>query len=116
MLKYFFEVILKSSSLDTDLVVYTWKKLYELLKLTPSTDRPRANVTKEMTEEQDEYEQKEFNELAEYFLRNTVEYVNNAQISNKNQDNKFLSQVVKHLLVALRAKENKYLFENQYVL
>lgn len=113
MLKYFFDVILKKPSLDMDLVVYTWKKLYEMLKLTASTDKSRANFTEEMRQEQDEYEQTEFNELAEYFLRNTVEYVNNSQVSNKSQDNKFLVQVVKHLMVALRARENEYLFENQ---
>jgi len=113
MLKYFFEVILKKPRLDSDLVVCTWKKLYELLKLTPSTSRLKANMTMEMLDEQDEYKLNEFNELAEYFLRNTVEYVNSAQVSTKTKENKFLIQVVKHLLVALRAKENKYLFENQ---
>jgi hypothetical protein len=70
-------------------------------------------MTKEMADEQDEYELNEFNELAEYFWRDTVNYVNSAQVSTKTLEKKFLIQVVKHLLVALRAKEKNYLFENQ---
>lgn len=114
LLKYFFVVILKKASLNQSLVIQTWKKLYELLKLTSCDySESRKVLTDEMTAEEADYDEKEFNELAEYFLRNSIEYVNNYQVSNKNQDKWFISQVIKHLLIALRSKGNKYLFENE---
>jgi len=112
MLKYFFEIVVKKPSLDKGLVLLAWKKLYELLKLIPaeSVDN-RKNFVDELHAEEDEYAHADFAELREYFLKNTIQYVDSCQAGK--QDNVVLVEVVKNLLVALRDKGNAFLFEDE---
>ncbi len=115
MLKYFFEIIVKKPSLDKNLVILTWKKLYELLKIMPTTSiDKRTNFLNELhADEEEEYAHANFVELQEFFLHNTIEYLEKFQTAAKQSDNTVPVEVVKTLLAALVYKENSVFLEDE---
>lgn len=116
MLKYFFEVILKKASfLDTGLILQTWQKLFELLRLLPSaTKDTRPIFADEVHAEDEEHAQSHYYDLSKMFLKSTLDYVVNFQ-AKQALDSKFYSQVVRLFFIALRTSENscRHLFENE---
>lgn len=114
MLKYFFSVILKKPYLDSKLIAHVWQRLFELFKLTPTEVHDKRNeFLEEMDDESQTYARLDLTEIVEYFIKNSIEYINKYSMSTKQTDNKFLSQVVNQLFVALRMEKNSYLFENE---
>ena len=114
MIRYLFSYILKKPFLDSKLIAQVWKKLFELFKLTPTEVHDKRNeFLEEMDDESQTYARLDMTQIVEFFIKNTIEYINKYLVSSKQTENKFLSQVVNQLFIALRMKKNSYLFENE---
>ena len=111
LLKYFFEIILKKPSLDSkccenesfkmsnlkiitsnqteNMILLIWKQFGDLLKLSAASDEMEISVhqNEQVREEMDEYAHMDLSQLVETFLRCSIEYINNHQVSNKQHEN-----------------------------